>query len=96
MFLLGNKMEDGSIINSDGVRAEFEIAKSYGLYLLPIGASGYMAEELWNEVIGSLNAFFPNAGPELEALIRKLGEPVAQPMELLGPIIDLVGLLSKE
>jgi hypothetical protein len=96
LFIMGNKMEDGSIIKSDGVRAEFEIAKSHGLYLLPIGASGSMAEELWKEVVGSFNIFFPKDTGVLEPLIRKIGEPVTQPAELLQPILDLVNMLAKE
>jgi hypothetical protein len=96
LFIMGNKMDDGFVVKSDGVRAEFEIAKSYGLYLLPIGASGSMAEELWKEVIGSLNTFFPNDMGTVASLIKKIGEPVADPGELLQPILDLVNLLAKE
>jgi hypothetical protein len=96
LFIMGNKMEDGSIVKADGVRAEFEIAKSHGLYLLPIGASGYMAEDLWKEIVGSLTTHFPKDTGAVEPLIRKIGEPVTQPMELLQPILDLINLLAKE
>ena len=47
IFLFGNKKDDaGNIILANGVRQEFEIAKSKGLLLLPIGSTGYMAEQL--------------------------------------------------
>jgi len=50
LFLYGNKLEKGQVVLSGGMREEYEIAKQKGLFLLPIGATGYMAKELWDEV----------------------------------------------
>lgn len=49
IFLFGNKLQGDKIVFSDGMREEFEIAKAGNLVLLPIGATGYMAQELWKE-----------------------------------------------
>ncbi len=96
MFIMGNKMDDGSIVKSDGVHEEFEIAKAHGLYLVPVGASGSMAEELWKEVSGSINTFFPKNAEAVAPFIKKIGEPTAEPAELLQAILELVSLLAKD
>jgi hypothetical protein len=50
IFLFGNKKEGDTIIDADGVRKEFEIAKAEGIYLFPIGRTGYMSKQLWDEM----------------------------------------------
>ncbi|MER1707847.1 SIR2 family protein [Proteus mirabilis] len=50
LFLFGNKQSENDIILSNGMREEYEIAKKQGLLLLPVGSTGYMAEELWAEL----------------------------------------------
>jgi hypothetical protein len=48
---MGNKLDGGAVVNAAGVRAEFDIAKQKGLYVVPIGSSGFMAQELWQEAV---------------------------------------------
>jgi len=55
-----------------------------------------MAEELWKEVFGSLDAFFPKNSETIAPFIKKIGEAVSDPTKLLQPILELVNLLSKE
>ena len=51
IFVFGNKVtKTGEIVLSNGMRDEFDIAREKNLFLLPIGATGYMAKELWDEV----------------------------------------------
>jgi hypothetical protein len=57
IFLFGNKLDGDKISLSNGMREEFEIAKAEGLFLLPIGATGSMAKELWDEVSGSFDEY---------------------------------------
>ena len=40
IFIFGNKVVDGKIVIGDGVIEEFEIAKSRGLKIIPIGSTG--------------------------------------------------------
>ena len=51
IFLLGNKYEEGSIVLSNGMRSEYQISKKQGNFLIPIGRTGYMANELWTELM---------------------------------------------
>lgn len=56
VFLFGNKKEEDTvsgkevIVNADGCRQEFEIARAKGKILIPIGSTGYMAKELFDEM----------------------------------------------
>jgi hypothetical protein len=54
IFLFGNKKDSvAQIIKANGVIEEFEISKNKGLFLLPIPATGYIAEDLFNELVKS-------------------------------------------
>src|SRR5260370_1436094 len=47
VFVFGNKLEAGKGVPANGGHREFEIAKDKGLLLIPIGATGSVAEQLW-------------------------------------------------
>jgi len=96
LFVIGNKIVDGQIIKADGVRAEFEAAKAHGLHLIPIGSSGWMAEELWNEVIQKIDTYFPHNTSEIKQLLQPLGKLTTNPSNLIEPILKLIEYLTKE
>ena len=50
VFLFGNKLDGTNTVNASGVRDEFEEALKQGLIPIPVGATGFVAEELWHEV----------------------------------------------
>lgn len=76
IFMFGNKIdnETGGIISSNGMRQEFEIAKSKNINLIPLGFTGYMAEELWNEVNDSLEEYFPDANQKFINAFKVIGD----------------------
>ncbi|WP_455542935.1 SIR2 family protein [Intestinibacter sp.] len=76
IFLFGNKLDKNKDISilADGVRLEFEIAKKRNNVLVPIGATGYMAEQLWEEVYNNLEEYYPNADDKLKDLFLSLNE----------------------
>ncbi|BCS85029.1 hypothetical protein prwr041_09220 [Prevotella herbatica] len=51
IFLLGNKIEKGSVVSSNGMRSEYEISKDQGNFLIPVGRTGYISKELWAELM---------------------------------------------
>jgi Sir2- and TIR-associating SLOG family len=73
VFLFGNKLQDGQVVHSDGVAQEFEIAKEKGLALIPVGATGYMAKQLWDRVMADLAAYYPQRTDEFKPLLDTLG-----------------------
>jgi hypothetical protein len=60
IFLFGNKKdkEKNDIIKASGVRKEFEIAIKQGCLPVPIGSTGYVAQDLWNEVMTEYGKYF--------------------------------------
>ena len=96
VFVMGNKEVDGKVVSADGVRAEFELAKSKGLYVVPIGSSGSMASELWKEVMGDVKKLFPKNTTKIRPLLEAIGKSVKSPDKLLKPLLELIDLLSEE
>lgn len=51
ILAFGNKMLDsGEIVLANGMREEYEIAKEKGKFIIPIGSTGYIAEEILKEI----------------------------------------------
>ena len=47
IFMFGNKRnEQGEVVEADGCLQEFEIAKSLGRVIIPIGSTGYAAKTI--------------------------------------------------
>jgi len=93
VFLFGNKKDnEGNNVLANGVRAEYEIARQGGVIPVPIPATGYMSEQLYNEISSNLDQIFEN-NQEVISLVKNLAE--------LGPkeddkIISLVMKIIKE
>jgi hypothetical protein len=96
VFVFGNKADgSGNVVPSNGMRQEFELAVQAGLIPIPVGATGFMAEELWGEVLADLKNFIPSADRELEADFRKLGDKTLSPSDLLCLISKIIKHLQK-
>ena len=96
IFFMGNKDTSDGVVLADGVREEFDIAHELGLAVLPIGASGYMAKDLWDEVIGHIGKYYPEPNTEILEKLKELGDPVDRPDQLISKIIETINLISKE
>jgi Sir2- and TIR-associating SLOG family/SIR2-like domain len=89
IFIFGNKVQEGTVIKSNGMRQEFDIAREQKLVLIPVGATGYMSEDLWNEARVDINARFGDR-PEILTLYESLGDKSFSPEQLTATIIDLL------
>lgn len=89
IFIFGNKQdkETKEMIEANGMLEEFEIAIKKDVIPIPVGATGYMAETLWNRVmddyedivgIDEVKSFFEDLNDrekdsdELISLVRKI------------------------
>jgi Sir2- and TIR-associating SLOG family/SIR2-like domain len=95
VFLFGNKLRDGKVVLSDGVAQEFEISKEKGLALIPVGATGYMAGELWNKVMADLAGYYPTRTEEFKPMLETLGDANAEPAVLIDAVIRILDLWSQ-
>lgn len=76
LFLFGNKLDkSGAVVFSDGMREEFDIAVSKGLFVIPVGITGSISFQLWNEVIHEFDESKYENGKKIGPLLRELGVP---------------------
>lgn len=90
IFMFGNKLDGGNVVLANGVRREFEIAVEKGAYVVPVGATGYMAKELWQEVSADLKKYFPNHSTEFDSNFAELGNTALGPSELADAVMRLL------
>ena len=87
IFVFGNKLEDISIKEADGMWKEFEIARFNNSLLIPVGASGYTSERIWNQVVHQFDDYFEER--EKFALYEQLGDRSIHPNQLIDIILQI-------
>jgi len=87
IFVFGNKLEDIAIREADGMIQEFQIAHSHGALLIPVGASGYVSERLWADVITRFDEYFDSR--EKFELYVELGAPYTRHDRLIDLILQI-------
>lgn len=89
VFLSGNKLgADGTTLSSDGVQDEFRIAVANGAIPLPVGSTGWKAEELWHIVKGNWSNYMPARASKRDFNI--LNRSSADVREVLGALARLM------
>jgi hypothetical protein len=96
LVVFGNKAEKGAIALAGGVRREVEIAREKGLAVVPVGGTGYVAQEIWTETQKTLERYFPDLTPELTAKFEELGAKVSNPSELISRTLDFINFITRE
>ncbi len=87
VFLFGNKLEDISVRYADGMKKEFDIARSHQALLIPVGASGYISEQLWKDLLDRYDDYFDSR--EKFSWYQRLGDPDARPDQLIDAILQI-------
>jgi Sir2- and TIR-associating SLOG family/SIR2-like domain len=96
IFVFGNKRDAaGNIVLSNGMREEFNLSIERGARALPIGATGYMAQELWKEMNADLAKYYPAVPASFSADFGLLGDTSKTPDELRAITQRLVEHLQK-
>lgn len=96
IFLYGNKLEDGKVVLSSGMKEEYDIACEKGLFILPIGATGFIAEEIWNEINISIDDIYKNHKNivELKRLFIAMGDKTTEPEQFIKIILEFLEKLN--
>jgi len=95
LFLFGNRLDQqGNIEIASGVQEEFELAAEAGLVLIPIGITGYAAQELHTLVMQQYDTFYPTH-PEWRDRLSELANSMDQ-FSLIDRIRALINLIVKE
>jgi len=93
IFLFGNKYQNGKLVPSNGMYQEYEIAKKLGLFIISVGATGFMAEEIWEEERNRINED-ENISKEVKNLFSDLGDK-SKSLEDLSIVIGKLISLAK-
>lgn len=93
LFLFGNKQSGGVTQAADGVEEEYCIARELGLDCIPVGATGYVAQELFQRE-SSADAL-ANRSPAYRDCFMQLGEQAEHPTALLSRIASVLEELSR-
>lgn len=93
LFVFGNKQDGENLVPANGVRREFELAQALSLALIPIGATGFVAKELWDAVMADFDSFYPGRA-DIKAAFKDLG-PGNSLTNVIGAVIKILSLLRK-
>ncbi|MBK8210074.1 MAG: SIR2 family protein [Rhodospirillales bacterium] len=95
VFLFGNKLKDGQVVKSDGVAQEFDVCKEKGLAVIPVGATGSMAAELYKTVMDDFATYFPKRTEQFKPLMQTLGDSETDAQVLIDTIIRVLELWAQ-
>ena len=94
IFLFGNRLENGQVVDAPGVVEEFNIAIENGLKVIPIGGTGYAARSLWQRVNGDFDRYFPNA-KKLKKPFARLGKEDADEDTIILALMEILRQLNR-
>ena len=95
LFFFGNKLVNGKIEPSDGLLQEFEIAVNQGVKVIPVGLTGFVSEDLWENVMKNTQDYYPD-NKDLLNTIKNLGDKTSNDNDLINNIIKAINLLQNE
>ncbi len=95
LFMFGNKTDGDKILLANGVRREFEIAKEKGLKLIPIGITGYVAAELWQEMHEDFDSYYPGASDAFKEAFAALNDEKTTLPQCTDIILRMLSMLKQ-
>lgn len=95
VFIFGNKNDgEGNIISANGVKREFEIAISQGLIPIPIAATGYITQEVFDEIFKAPEKYY--VGMEWTIpIIMELASDKLSADEIIQKVITIIQTINK-
>lgn len=95
VYISGNRIdsEGKAAVIAPGVMEEFEIATQLGTIPIPLGASGWAAQEIWKRVSNEPNRYFGTA--DVSAQLKILGETGRGNNEYIAAIFEVIKELGR-
>ena len=78
---------------SKGVIEEYRIARELGKIPVPVGATGFAARQIWDEVKGSRESIY--GGRVSERLFNRLADPRLSNKQIVAAIFDVIEAVSQ-
>ena len=93
-FMFGNRYDDqGNLVNAPGVRKEFDIAFKKNKYVFPIGATGYTAKELADQVLADFERYNGKM-PNIKRILKELNSPKIESKDIIENILKIIETLA--
>lgn len=85
IFIYGNKTQgrENNEVLSSGMREELKIAEDLDCLIVPVGATGYMAQQIWKEYSEKLEEYYSKYLPT-DANVNKLQKELKEKFDLLN------------
>lgn len=74
IFLFGNKLQGDAVVESNGMREEFNIAREKGVFVIPVGITGSITRKIWEEVLAGFDPTKHQNGAQIRQLLQALGD----------------------
>lgn len=94
IYLFGNKKDNDHIVLADGMKVEHEIARERHNLIVPVGCTGFVAQEIWDEINKDLTAYYTNVDENLKKAFTKLNQK-SDKEELIENIITFIELFKR-
>lgn len=94
IFVFGNKLENEKIVLANGMKSEFQIAKEQNNLIVPIGCTGYVAQEIWEEINEDLTKYYNKVDEELKEFFAKLNSKVDNDT-LIDNVLKFIKLIRR-
>lgn len=92
LVLAGNKLQDGAVVPAEGVLQEVEIALAQGKMVLPIGATGHIAQQLWEDFKTNPSKYVGSAN--IANQLEILGDSTTEVPALVDAVIEALRKLE--
>lgn len=89
IFVFGQKFVNGKSQNSEGVLEEFKIAKSMGKKMIPIGGTGFAAQEIWQYIEKNITSY-PYLEPYKTILASETDSSI-----ITNTVLDIINSIIK-
>jgi hypothetical protein len=95
VYISGNRsdLSNNAAVIAPGVMEEFKIATQLGTIPIPFGASGWAAQEIWNQVSDQPNRFYGAA--DVSAPLKILGGTGHRDDEYIAAIFEMIERLGR-
>lgn len=95
IFIFGNKVDkDRNVIDANGVKREFDIAVERGLIPIPVGATGYIAKAIADQVLTAPERYYSNI-EDIVPIIEELNDPKLEPDDIVSRIVKAIQLINR-
>lgn len=94
IFICGNKLKEGKVVEANGVIEEFDLAIKHGVYPIPIGATGHVAAKLWTMVASDVGRYFGAHQRVVARSLQVLNKANVKDAEIVAAIFSILKAIA--